>query len=60
MPYFENKGVGYFDCLSGISGDRTLVALVDAGVPPGDLQEAIAAPGADGIRVTGWKKVRNP
>ncbi len=33
--------IAYFDCLSGISGDMTLGALVDAGVPLALLNEAI-------------------
>jgi len=31
----------YFDCFSGISGDMTLGALIDLGVPPGWLQEEL-------------------
>jgi len=31
----------YFDCFSGISGDMTLGALIDLGVPPGWLKENI-------------------
>src|SRR3954463_16578415 len=40
--------VGYFDCFSGISGDMTLGALVDAGVDPRPIQEAISSLGLPG------------
>ena len=33
--------IGWLDCASGVSGDMLLGTLVDAGVPPGDMQEAI-------------------
>lgn len=33
----------YFDCFSGVSGDMTLGALVDLGVPLGWLRERLAA-----------------
>ncbi|MFA5026813.1 MAG: LarC family nickel insertion protein, partial [Candidatus Methylomirabilota bacterium] len=41
--------IGYFDCFSGASGDMILGALVDAGLPLGELQAAIAALGVPGI-----------
>ena len=40
--------VGYFDCFSGISGDMTLGALVDAGVDPRPIQEAVSSLGLPG------------
>jgi hypothetical protein len=33
----------YFDCFSGISGDMTLGALIDAGLPLTDLQQALGS-----------------
>lgn len=40
--------IGYFDCFSGISGDMTLGALVDAGVEAKAIQDAIASLGLPG------------
>jgi uncharacterized protein (TIGR00299 family) protein len=37
--------IAYFDCFSGISGDMTLGALVDAGVDARAIQEAVASLG---------------
>src|ERR1700691_6804164 len=35
--------IAYLECFSGMSGDMFLGALVDAGVPAGVLEEAVAA-----------------
>ena len=35
--------VAHFDCFSGISGDMTLGALIDAGVDSNALQQAVAS-----------------
>jgi pyridinium-3,5-bisthiocarboxylic acid mononucleotide nickel chelatase len=40
----------YFDCFSGISGDMTLGALVDAGCPLEVLREKL-----QGLQVPGWE-----
>jgi uncharacterized protein (TIGR00299 family) protein len=43
--------IAYLDCHSGISGDMTLGALVDAGVPLGALNEAVASLGLPGVKL---------
>jgi uncharacterized protein (TIGR00299 family) protein len=40
----------YFDCFSGISGDMTLGALFDAGLPPDRLRTELQA-----LNVPGWE-----
>ena len=40
--------IGYFDCFSGISGDMTLGALVDAGVDPRAIVAAVESLGLSG------------
>jgi pyridinium-3,5-bisthiocarboxylic acid mononucleotide nickel chelatase len=42
--------LAYFDCFSGISGDMTLGALVDAGVPLEHLRQELT-----GLNVSGWE-----
>ena len=42
--------VAYFDCFSGISGDMTLGALIDAGVTVERLRAELA-----GLQVPGWE-----
>src|SRR5436305_10207089 len=42
--------LAYFDCFSGISGDMTLGALVDAGCPLDHLRS-----GLRGLQVPGWE-----
>jgi uncharacterized protein (TIGR00299 family) protein len=42
--------VAYFDCFSGISGDMTLGALLDAGVPLEQLRDKL-----NGLDVPGWQ-----
>jgi uncharacterized protein (TIGR00299 family) protein len=37
--------IAYFDCLSGISGDMTLGALVDLGCPAGAIESAVQSMG---------------
>src|SRR5687768_16055813 len=44
--------IAYLDCASGISGDMTLGALVDAGVDLGKVNEGIASLGLPGVRLT--------
>jgi uncharacterized protein (TIGR00299 family) protein len=43
--------IAYLDCASGISGDMTLAALVDAGVPLADVQAGLDSLGVAGLRL---------
>ena len=43
--------IAYLDCLSGISGDMTLAALVDAGVPLAEVQAGLDSLGIAGLRL---------
>jgi uncharacterized protein (TIGR00299 family) protein len=44
--------IGYFDCFSGASGDMILGALVDAGLPLAELQQALDGLGIPGIQLS--------
>ena len=43
--------IAYFDCFSGVSGDMTLGALVDAGLPLEMLREQLARLDLTGYRL---------
>jgi len=49
----------YFDCFAGISGDMTLGALVDLGVPVGWIEEQISALPLDGFSLTASEVVKD-
>lgn len=50
--------IAYFDCPSGISGDMTLGALVDAGVPLAALQAGLDSLGIAGLKLTSAEVIR--
>lgn len=41
--------IAYLDCSTGISGDMTLAALIDVGVDPAPIRQAIASLGLKGV-----------
>ena len=51
--------IAYFDCFSGISGDMTLGALVDAGVSIEDLRAGLAKLDLPGYEITAEKVTRS-
>jgi uncharacterized protein (TIGR00299 family) protein len=51
--------LAYFDCFSGISGDMTLGALVDAGCPVERLREELSGLGVAGWELTAEKVWKN-
>jgi uncharacterized protein (TIGR00299 family) protein len=50
--------IAYFDCPSGISGDMTLGALVDAGVPIAALQAGLDSLNIPGLQLTSAEVIR--
>ena len=48
----------YFDCFSGISGDMTLGALLDAGLPLAELRRALGSLMIDGCHVHAERVLR--
>jgi uncharacterized protein (TIGR00299 family) protein len=48
----------YFDCFSGISGDMTLGALIDAGLPLGELKRALGSLAVDGYDISTKRVLR--
>ena len=52
------KMIAYFDCFSGMSGDMTLGALVDAGVPLERLQSELSRLPVEGYELTSRKVKR--
>jgi len=55
----DKKMIVYFDCFSGISGDMTLGAFIDIGVPVNWLQETISAMPLTGFEITLDEVIRN-
>ncbi len=48
----------YFDCFSGISGDMTLGALLDAGLPLDDLKRALGSLALGDVELRAEKVLR--
>ena len=48
----------YFDCFSGISGDMTLGALIDAGLPLDDLTRALGSLALGDVELRAEKVLR--
>ena len=48
----------YFDCFSGISGDMTLGALIDAGLPLDDLRQALGSLALGAVELRAEKVLR--
>lgn len=51
--------LAYLDMFSGVSGDMLLGACLDAGVPLGELEDALALLGLDGIRLSAERVERH-
>src|SRR5439155_23401478 len=48
----------YFDCFSGISGDMTLGALLDAGLPFDELKRALGSLAVPGYDISATRVLR--
>jgi pyridinium-3,5-bisthiocarboxylic acid mononucleotide nickel chelatase len=48
----------YFDCFSGISGDMVLGALIDAGLPLGELKRALGSLAVSGYEIDAKRVLR--
>ena len=48
----------YFDCFSGISGDMTLGALLDAGLPFDELKRALGSLAVSGFEISATRVLR--
>src|SRR5436309_13373806 len=48
----------YFDCFSGISGDMTLGALLDAGLPFDELKRALGSLAVSGYDISAARVLR--
>lgn len=44
--------VAYLQCIGGISGDMLLGAIIDAGLPVGNINESLAKLGVEGLRIS--------
>jgi uncharacterized protein (TIGR00299 family) protein len=50
--------IAYFDTFSGLSGDMTIGALLDLGVPLGTIEAAVQAVGLPGVTLAGERTQR--
>jgi uncharacterized protein (DUF111 family) len=48
----------FFDCFAGVSGDMTLGALIDLGLPVAELQDLITALGLTDVSLTARRVTR--
>jgi hypothetical protein len=53
------KKIAYFDCFSGISGDMTVGAFLDAGLKFALLRKRLGLLDADGYKISAVKQTRN-
>ena len=51
--------LAYFDCFSGISGDMTLAAMIDAGLDPDFLHDQLSMLGSRRLVFEGGRSSRH-